>query len=110
MKREKNAGAGRKGDVTDVEADDVEDLYRSSQAKCGVDVQGSCKDLTAFKDVKRPFLAGKFGECSSSPGTCIPCKLGSRPVLMHRSCKAQRNLMRARAQVVQKVKPGQKGG
>ena len=36
MERESKAGAGRKGDVTDVEADDVEDLYRSSQAKCGV--------------------------------------------------------------------------
>lgn len=59
-------------------------------------MQGSSKDLTASRMSRDRFLQGSSLKCSSSPGTCIPCKLGSRPVLMQRSCKAQRNLMRAR--------------
>lgn len=50
------------GDCAEVEADDMEGLYRSSQVKVWSEVQGSPKDLTAFKDVKRPFLAGKLAQ------------------------------------------------
>ena len=46
-------------------------------------MQGSCKDLTASRMSKDRFLQGSLLKCSSSPGTCIPCKLGSRPVGIH---------------------------
>ena len=77
--------------MTSVEADVVKDLYRRSKVEVWSDVQGSSKDLTASRMSRDRFLQGSSLKCSSSPGTCIPCKLGSRPVLMHRSCKAQRN-------------------
>lgn len=50
-------------------------------------MQGSSKDLTASRMLKDPFLQGSLLKCSSSPGTCIPCKLGSRPVRRY-SCNA----------------------
>ena len=70
-------------------------------------MQGSSKDLTASRMSRDRFLQGSLLKCSSSPGTCIPCKLGSRPVLMQRSCKAQRNLMRAQGS---KKVIGRRGG
>ena len=57
----------RGGDMTDDEADNVEDLYRSSKVQCGVMCREVPKKLTASRMSRDRLLQGSLLKCSSRP-------------------------------------------
>ena len=75
-----------------VEVDEVpEDLYRSSKVEVWSDLQGSSKDQGCQKTVScREACSG----AAVVSGTCIPCKVGSRPVFICNAAAKRNALMR----------------